>query len=91
MGAHSGRAALAQWSGECEAQTTYIVDGERVRPIFAQAESYALGWASDGRARVRVPMKWDDPRGDLVAGTYLVEPRTLAHALERHLARGAAC
>jgi hypothetical protein len=91
LGAPSRRAALAQWSGECERQTTYIVDRGRVRPVFAEAESYALGWALDGRARVRVPMSWKDPRGDLVAGTYLVDPRTLAHALEHRSARSAAC
>ena len=91
MGSRDRQVVLAQWSGECEKQTTYIVDHDRVRPIFSQAESYALGWAGDGRARVRVPMSWDDARGALVAGTYLVDPRTLAHTLERRTPRRAAC
>jgi hypothetical protein len=91
QGAPNRRTALAQWSGECERQTTYLVDGGRVRPVFAEAESFALGWAGDGRARVRVPIRWEDPRGDLVAGTYLVDPRTLEHKLEHRSARGAAC
>jgi len=83
---------LGQWSGECETQTTYIVrTGETTRPIFAQAESYALGWSNDGRARVRVPMTSPDPRGNVHAGIYLVDPRTLAHTLERSMGRGPAC
>jgi hypothetical protein len=83
---------LAQWSGECETQTTFIVpSGGTPRPIFAQAESYALGWNNDGRARVRVPMAWPDPLGDVRAGIYLVDPRTLAHTLERSMGRGPAC
>jgi hypothetical protein len=82
---------LGQWSGECETQTTYIVERGRARSIFAQSESYAVGWSSDGRARVRVPMDAPDPRGDVRAGIYLVDPRTLAHTLERSLGRGPAC
>jgi hypothetical protein len=82
---------LGQWSGECETQTTYIVERGRARPIFAQSESYAVGWSSDGRARVRVPMDAPDPRGDVRAGIYLVDPRTFAHTLERSLGRGPAC
>ena len=82
---------LGQWSGECETQTTYIVERGRARPIFAQSESYALGWSADGRARVRVPMEAPDPRGDLRSGIYLVDPQSLAHVLERPLGRGPAC
>ncbi|HJW66284.1 MAG TPA: hypothetical protein VJ419_00750 [Gaiellaceae bacterium] len=82
---------LGQWSGECETQTTYIVERGRARAIFAGSESYAVGWSTDGRARVRVPMEAPDPRGDVRAGIYLVDPQTLAHTLERPLGRGPAC
>ena len=82
---------LGQWSGECEAQTTYIISHRQSRPIFAQSESYAVGWSADRRARVRVPIAAPDPRGNLRAGIYLVDPQTLTHTLERPLGRGPAC
>jgi hypothetical protein len=83
---------LGQWSGECETQTTYIIpSGGAAHPIFSQAESYAVGWSDDGGARVRVPMASPDRRGGVRAGIYLVDPRTLAHTLERSLGQGPAC
>jgi hypothetical protein len=91
IAAPSRTVLLGQWSGECETQTTYIVERGRARPIFAQSESYAVGWSTEGQARIRVPMEARDPRGDVRAGIYLVDPQTLAHALERPLARGPAC
>ena len=91
IAAPSRTVLLGQWSGECETQTTYIVERGRARPIFAQSESYAVGWSTEGQARVRVPMEARDPRGDVRAGIYLVDPQTLAHTLERPLARGPAC
>jgi len=91
IAAPSRTVLLGQWSGECETQTTYIVERGRARPIFAQSESYAVGWSTEGQARVRVPMEARDPRGDVRAGIYLVDPQSLAHTLERPLARGPAC
>ena len=91
IAAPSRHVLLGQWSGECEIQTTYIVERGRARPIFAQSESYAVGWSADGRARVRVPVAAPDPRGDVRAGIYLIDPRSLAHTLERPLGRGPAC
>jgi hypothetical protein len=91
IAAPSRTVLLGQWSGECETQTTYIVQRGRARPIFAQSESYAVGWSTEGQARVRVPMEARDPRGDVRAGIYLVDAQTLAHTLERPLARGPAC
>jgi len=91
IAAPSRTVLLGQWSGECETQTTYIVERGRARPIFAQSESYAVGWSTEGQARVRVPMEARDSRGDVRAGIYLVDPQTLAHTLERPLARGPAC
>lgn len=91
IAAPSGGVLLGQWSGECETQTTYIIRGGKSRPIFTQSESYAVGWSEDGRARVRVPIVATDPRGDLRAGIYRVDPQTLTHTLERPLGRGPAC
>jgi hypothetical protein len=49
-----GKAILAQWSGECESPSAYLVAGGRVRPYGGSdaVESYALGWLPDGRAVV---------------------------------------
>lgn len=91
IAAPSGGVLLGQWSAECETQTTYIIRGGKSRPIFAQSESYAVGWSEDGRARVRVPIAATDPRGDLRAGIYRVDPQTLTHTLERPLVHGPAC
>jgi hypothetical protein len=75
---------LGQWSGDCETQTTYIIRvGGRPRPIFSRAESFAVGWSDHGRARVLVTTTDPDPRGDVRPGIYSVDPRTLAHTLER--------
>jgi hypothetical protein len=83
---------LGQWSGECETQTTYIARGVGApRPIFSQAQSHAVGWSDDGRARVRVVAASPDPRGDVQPGIYLVDPRTLSHTLEHPRGRGPAC
>jgi hypothetical protein len=85
-------ALLGQWSGDCEIQTTYIIRaGSKPRPVFSQAESFAVGWSPDGKARVRVSVAAPDPRGDVRAGFYRIDPLTLAHSLERPLGRGPAC
>jgi hypothetical protein len=49
---------LAQWSGECEVPTAYLIraSGGKPRPVVdVQYESIALGWSQDGRARVLLP------------------------------------
>jgi hypothetical protein len=83
---------LGQWSGDCEIQTTYIIRvGHRARPIFSQAESFAVGWKNDGEARVLVTAAASDPRGDVRPGVYWVDPRTLVHTLERPRGQGPHC
>ena len=87
-----GETLLGQWSGDCEIQTTYMIRvGGQPRPIFSEAESFALGWSNDGRARVQVPIAAKDTRGDVRAGIYRVQPRTLAHTIERPLGQGPHC
>ena len=57
-----GETLLAQWSAECEIPIAFFVDVERgtMRPVTGEKkwveapESVALGWAPDGRARVRL-------------------------------------
>lgn len=48
------RAILAQWSGECESPTAYVIAAGRVRPYGGSdaVESVGLGWLRDGRAVV---------------------------------------
>jgi hypothetical protein len=78
---------LGQWSGECEAQSTYLipVHGGKPRSILpAAAESYALGW-SGKRARILLPRAVCGGNGDLKPGIYLVDPETLKLTLVRRI------
>jgi hypothetical protein len=58
-----GGTLLAQWSGECEIQSTYLVSTEsgKERPIFRGASSTAAGWSEDGRARVHLRLRCTAP------------------------------
>jgi hypothetical protein len=89
------RTLLAQWSGECEIQTTYLVSlaDRRPRPIFARHTSGALGWSADGRARVVLvePVYGTHTEVRYRPGRYLVDPVTMAVQLERPLASGHGC
>nr|MDQ3823714.1 hypothetical protein [Actinomycetota bacterium] len=76
-----GRTLLAQWSAECEIPIAFFVDVERgsMRPVTGEQrwtnapESVALGWAPDGRARVRFP-KGACGRSSDRPGVYLIHP-----------------
>jgi hypothetical protein len=85
---------LAQWSGECEQQSTYLVsaaDG-RARPVFAGHASDPIGWTTSGLARVRLADQvW---RGKTLLhrpGVYLVDPRTTSVRLERVVPASTGC
>jgi hypothetical protein len=85
--APDGKAVLAQWSGECEGQSTYLIsrtDG-RIRPVF-RTESHALGWSRNGRARVFLAER-DALKGEYAyaPGVYLVDPRTMKPTLVRRV------
>jgi hypothetical protein len=90
-----GEALLGQWSGECEIQSTHVVStaDETVRPILEGQPSTAVGWASDGRARVHlVGDFWAVKAKRLVkAGIYRVDPATLAFELERRIPTKPVC
>jgi hypothetical protein len=89
------RTLLAQWSGDCEVQTTYLlsVGDRRVRPVFPRHTSGALGWSADGRARVALaePVYGSRTTVKFRPGKYRVDPTTMAVELERPLARRNGC
>ena len=77
---------LAQWSGECEVQSTYLIPaaGGKARAILPGGESYALGWR--GRwAKVMLPRALCGGNGDRKPGIYLVDPQTLKLTLVRRI------
>jgi hypothetical protein len=86
---------LAQWSGECEVQSTYLVStgSGRARAILRSKPSTAIGWSKDRRARVRLqtPLYGSDRKVRYRAGVYLVDPVTLAVSLERPGSRKPGC
>jgi hypothetical protein len=76
---------LGQWSGDCEAQETFVIPAKGGKPrriLPSGAESYALGW-SGRRARIRLPHAACGGNGELQPGVYLVDPRTLKLTRER--------
>jgi hypothetical protein len=86
---------LAQWSGECEIQSIYLVftaNGEE-RPIFRGSSSTAVGWSMAGRARVRLPspLYGTDKSIRIQSGIYLVDPKTMEVSLEHPIARRPGC
>jgi hypothetical protein len=88
------RTLLAQWSGECEVQSTFLVsaaDGS-LRPIFAGHASEAIGWTRSGLARVRLAEQIR--RGNTLlhrAGVYLVDTSTMTVRRERSFAPKRGC
>jgi glucose/arabinose dehydrogenase len=81
------RTLLAQWSGECEIQFTYIVTlrDRTMRLTLEGLPSTADGWGRDGRARVRLPTEgWATKARRIVkTGIYRVNPANMAYVLER--------
>jgi hypothetical protein len=82
-----GKVLLAQWSGQCEVQSTYLVStqtGKR-RAILGQAdESTALGWTGSGFAKIRIPRPICGG-AHLGAGIYAIDPATLRRTLLRRI------
>jgi hypothetical protein len=81
-----GLTLLAQWSGECELQSTYLVSPDQggVRPVFAGHPSEALGWTRAGLARVQLAEPiWHGKTLLYRTGAYLVDPRTMTVRLAR--------
>jgi hypothetical protein len=77
-----GRWVLAQWSGECEVPTAYLIPtaGGEPEPVLAGAdgllpESSALGWTPDGRAVIGAGAG-DCGNAAEAPGIYLLDPDT---------------
>lgn len=82
-----GRLLLAQWSGQCEVQSTYFVSaqtGRRRAILGPAAESTALGWTQGGLAKIRV-LRPICGGGHFAAGVYAIDPTTLKPTLLRRL------
>jgi hypothetical protein len=83
-----GKTLLAQWSGECEIQSTYLISTVtgKEQPVFGGAASTAVGWSEDGRARVRLlaPLYGIGNAIRYEAGIYRVEPRTACREPRAH-------
>jgi hypothetical protein len=82
-----GQTLLAQWSGQCEVQSTYLIStdtGSRRAILGSADESSALGWTRDGSAKISVPRPVCGS-AHLAAGIYAVDPVTLRPKLLRRL------
>jgi hypothetical protein len=91
-----GETLLAQWSAECEIPIAFFVDAQtgKKRPVTGEKdwadapESIALGWSSDGRARVRLTKGYCGGAKH-PPGVYLIDPTTGRLSLvRREEARG---
>ncbi|HEY2938746.1 MAG TPA: hypothetical protein VGJ27_02955 [Gaiellaceae bacterium] len=82
-----GKVLLAQWSGQCEVQSTYLIStqtGKRRAILGRAGESTALGWTKDGLAKIRVPRPVCGGTR-LAAGIYAIDPATLKPTLLRRI------
>jgi len=88
-----GHTILAQWEGPCEVPNAFFLDadGSGLRPVTGQRDwhrapmSIGIGWAKDGRARVRVLGGGCGPDYSR-PGIYLIEPATSRGEFVRKLA-----
>ena len=78
---------LAQWSGQCEAQSAYLVSvatGKARSILEPSAESSAIGWTPAGKAKISVP-RGACGSSHLRAGIYAVDRVTLRPTLLKRL------
>jgi hypothetical protein len=89
-----GRIVLAEWSGECEVPSAYLITThDRVlRQVFGAHPATVLGWTSDGLARVKLlkPV-YAKTRIRFPSGIYRVTPSGHAVRLERRIAPALGC
>ena len=90
-----GRTLLAEWSGECEIPSTYLVGTHdlSLRPVFGSQPATALGWTDAGLARVKLwkPVYATKTRIRFQAGVYLVTRAGRVARLERRVPRSLGC
>jgi hypothetical protein len=82
-----GNLLLAQWSGQCEVQSTYLVSvqtGERRSILRRTDESSALGWTKEGSAKIMVPRPTCGS-SRLAVGIYAIDPSSLRPTLVRRI------
>jgi hypothetical protein len=85
-----GKVLLAQWSGQCEVQSTYLVSAQtgKRRAVLGRAdESTALGWTENGLAKIRIPRPICGG-AHLAPGIYAIDPATLRPTLLRRIKPG---
>lgn len=90
-----GTTVLAQWSGECEVPFTYLIANRlsTLRQVFPSQPVTALGWTSEGLARVKLwkPVYASKTRISRPAGIYLVSPAGQVVRLEKRLPPSRGC
>jgi hypothetical protein len=93
-----GKTLLAQWSGECEVQFTYLISthAPTLRRVFPSHQATSLGWTSDGLARVKLWRSMDAPVAPKTgsarrSGLYLVTAKGHVMHLERAVPLTSAC
>jgi hypothetical protein len=90
-----GEMLLAEWSGECEVPFTYLIriDSASLRRVFRPQAVTALGWTSDGLARVKLlkPLHTSKPHIERPSGIYLVTPKGHVVRLERRVPPSLGC
>ena len=86
---------LAQWSGECEVPFTYLITTQTlaIRAVFRSQPVTAVGWTSDGLARVKLwkPVYASRTRIAWPSGIYLVKPTGHVERLERRIPPARGC
>jgi hypothetical protein len=90
-----GKTLLAQWSGECEVPSTYLITTGPLTllPVFRSHPATAVGWTSEGLARVKLlaPVYASKTRIARRPGIYLVSPKGHVVRLEKRLPAGRGC
>ena len=86
---------LAEWSGECEVPLTYLIttDSLALHQVFPSQPVTALGWTSNGLARVKLlkPIHSSKTRAARPSGIYRVRPKGNVTRLERHVPPSLGC
>jgi hypothetical protein len=86
---------LAEWSAECEVPFTYLITTRNpsLRAVFPAHPVSALGWTSDGLARVRLlkPIHATKTRVRFASGIYLVATSGDVVRLERPMPPARGC
>ena len=90
-----GQRLLAEWSGECEVPFTYLLttDSSSLRRVFRPQPVTALGWTSDGSARVKLlkPIHASKAQIARPSGIYRITAKGKVARLERRVPPSLGC